>query len=70
MKTLAFIFLFLFVSAHVISAEPKTLPPGVSGKISSLIFKVDELEKKQEEILKRQDQLIEEIKNLKIQARR
>ena len=70
MKTWVFVFLFIFVSTHIISAEPQTAASGVSGKLSSLIFKLDELEKKQEEILKRQNELIEEIKNLKIRVRR
>ncbi len=41
----------------------------VSGRITRLIGQVDELEKKQQQILLTENKLIEEIKNLKIQAR-
>jgi len=60
-------FLFLIFGTRYLLAE--NTGSDVSGRITRLIGQVDELEKKQQQILLTENKLIEEIKNLKIQAR-
>ncbi len=65
---IAIFFIFLTLGSDRLLAE--NAGSNVSGRITRLIEQVDELEKKQQQILLTENELIEEIKNLKIQARR
>ena len=69
------IFCFLVFSVTLVSlpevwAQPEKSGQGTSQRLGRLIQQVESIEKKYEELLARQDEIIAEIKNLKIQARR
>lgn len=70
MKSLFILFIvFLFTATPQAGAVPPESNAAVNKKIAKLIEQLDQFEKKQQDILKHQDETLQEIKNLKIQAR-
>ncbi len=65
-KALSIFFVWMILFQGILLAANE----GASARLTTLINKIDEFETKQQEILAKQDKILEEIKSLKIQARR
>ncbi len=65
---ISILFIILMLISNPVSAD--VVSSNISSRLTRLIEQVDQLEKKQQEIMASQNKIINEIKNLKIQARR
>lgn len=61
---------FVLVAASLAWAQPQKNVRGISQRLDHLIQELDLAQKRAQEILSQQDQVIEEIKNVKVWARR